>query len=335
MARVLIFGAGAIGSVYAWVLTRAGAQVTCVCRSNYEHVREHGFTLDSDVFGHGLRVRPTVVDRVAAPPADAPWDFILVCSKAFPGAEPSTPSLVAPAVASPRTAIVLVQNGIGIENEWHAAFPRNPVLSGVVYLPATQPQPGAVRMGNLERLEVGAFPATSVAEATQLGEFMELVQRGGATILVYDDIQPRRWSKMLVNAATWDPATVLAAVNAAGSPFAADASASGYGPDFVWHIMQEIVKIAQACGYAEITEDEARHQLARAQAQTGSAAEAMRLGGGSMLADVKAGRPLEVEALVGNAIKIAEQKGVEAPNLDALYALAKGLDKGVERRHSV
>ncbi|OJD35404.1 2-dehydropantoate 2-reductase [Diplodia corticola] len=334
MARVLIFGAGAIGSVYAWVLTRAGAQVTCVCRSNYEHVREHGFQLDSDVFGHALRVRPHVVDHVAAPPVDAPWDFILVCSKAFPGAEPSTPSLVAPAVASPRTAVVLVQNGIGIEQEWHDAFPRNPILSGVVYLPATQPSPGCVRMGNLERLEVGAFPATSVAEATQLGEFMELVQRGGATILVYDDIQPRRWSKMLVNAATWDPAVVLAAV-AAASPFPPDQQQQSYGPDFVWNVMQEIVKIAQACGYAEITDDEARHQLARAQSQTGSAAEAMRAGGGSMLADVKAGRPLEVEALVGNAIKIAEQKGVATPNLDALYALAKGLDKGVERRHSV
>ncbi|KAB2575651.1 Ketopantoate reductase ApbA/PanE [Lasiodiplodia theobromae] len=331
MARVLIFGAGAIGSVYTWVLTRAGAQVTCVCRSNYEHVREHGFALDSDVFGQALRVRPTVVDRVEAPPVDAPWDFILVCSKAFPNAEPSTPSLVAPAVASPRTAIVLIQNGIGIEDEWHAAFPQNPVLSGVVYLPAAQTTPGVVRMGNLERLEVGAFPATSVAEATQLGEFMELVQRGGATILVYDDIQPRRWSKMLVNAATWDPATVLAAV-APSSPFQS-ANASEYGPDFVWHIMQEIVKIAQACGYAEITEDEARHQLARAHAHAGSP-EAIRAGG-SMLADVKAGKPLEVEALVGNAIKIAEQKGVDVPNLNSLYALAKGLDKDVARRHSV
>lgn len=325
MARVLIFGAGSIGSVYAWVLTRAGADVTCVCRSNYEHVREHGFALDSDVFGQGLQVRPTVVDSVQAPPVDAPWDFILVCTKVFPGADPSGPSLVQPAVASPRTAIVLVQNGIGIEDEWHAAFPQNPILSGVVYLPAATLAPGVTRMGNLERLEVGAFPATPVAEATQLGEFMELVQRGGATILVYDDIQPRRWSKMLVNATAWDPAHFL---SAHASPFA---PADAYGPDFVWQVMHEIVRVAQACGYAEITEDEARHQLARAQARAGTNKGV----DGNVLADVKAGRPLEVEAIVGNAIKIAKDKDVAVPSLTALYALAQGLDKYIDRRHSV
>ncbi|EKG18480.1 Ketopantoate reductase ApbA/PanE [Macrophomina phaseolina MS6] len=328
MARVLIFGAGSIGSVYAWVLTRAGADVTCVCRSNYTHVREHGFSLDSDVFGTGLHVRPTVVDRATAPPVDAPWDFILVCTKAFPGADPSGPSLVAPAVASPRTAIVLIQNGIGIEDEWHQAFPQNPILSGVVYLPATTASPGVTRMGNLERLEVGAFPATPVAEATPLGEFMELVQRGGATILVYDDIQPRRWSKMLVNATAWDPAHFADAAPAA-SPFAD--SPAPPGPDFVWSVMQEIVRIAQACGYAEITDDEARHQLARAQARAGT----NKAGEGNVLADVKAGRPLEIEAIVGNAIKIAQEKGVPVPSLIALYALAQGLDKYIDRRHSV
>ncbi|KAL1631176.1 hypothetical protein SLS56_004422 [Neofusicoccum ribis] len=324
MARVLIFGAGSIGSVYAWVLTRAGAQVTCVCRSNYEHVREHGFTINSQVFGDALRVAPTVVDAATAPPVDEPWDFILVCTKAFPGASPSGPSLVAPAVASPRTAIVLVQNGIGIEEEWHAAFPQNPILSGVVYLPATQTAPGVVDMGGLERLEVGAFPATPVAEATQLGEFMELVQRGGATILVYDDIQPRRWAKMLVNAA-WNPTCALARQSDADF-----LQSSPHGPDLVWAVMLEIVRLAQACGYAEITEDEARHQLARAQARVGTSGVEP-----SMLADAKAGRPLEVEAIVGNAIKIAQEKDVPVPNLTTLYALAKGLDKGIQRRASV
>lgn len=323
MARVLIFGAGSIGSVYAWVLTRAGAQVTCVCRSNFDHVREHGFTINSGVFGQDLRVQPTVVDQVTAPPVDAPWDFILVCAKAFPGAAPSTPSLVAPAVASPRTAIVLVQNGIGIEDEWHRTFPSNPILSGVVYLPATQPRPGRVEMGNLERLEVGAFPATPVAEATQLGEFMELVQRGGATILVYDDIQPRRWSKLLVNAA-WNPTDDLAGLQQPFSP-----PAETYGPSFVWKVMLEIVQVAQACGYAEITEDEAKHQLGRAQARVNTAGVEP-----SMLADAMAGRPLEIEAIVGNAVKIAQEKDVKVPNLTALYDLAKGLDKGIQQRRA-
>lgn len=319
--RILIFGTGSIGSIYAWLLARAGCEVTCVCRSNYSHVRDNGITIHSQVFGPDLHCRPRVCPSVEEAVQDdnendrQPYDFILVAAKAIPGA---TPPLIASAVG-PSTALVLLQNGIAIEDEYAAAFPSNPLLSGVVYLPATQISPGVINMGNTERLEVGAYPAAPVTEGRSgaaLRELMELVQRGSGTIVLFDDVQPRRWAKLLVNAA-WNPTCALARLR--DVEFLA--SGGDEARDFVWGTMVEVVDVARACGYDEINEDEAKRQLERATARIGTLGVEP-----SMLADVWAGRALEVEAIMGNCLRVAREKGVKTPNLAALYVLAKGLD---------
>lgn len=51
MSKVLVFGTGGVGCIYAYILQKGGAQVTAVCRSNYEAVKEHGITIDSKIFG--------------------------------------------------------------------------------------------------------------------------------------------------------------------------------------------------------------------------------------------------------------------------------------------
>ena len=58
--KVLVHGSGAVGSIYVYLLDKAGCDVTAVCRSNYDVVKENGFTIDSDVYGKGLRVHATV-----------------------------------------------------------------------------------------------------------------------------------------------------------------------------------------------------------------------------------------------------------------------------------
>ena len=61
--QVLVIGLGALGSVYTVALTKAGAQVTAVCRSNYEHVNEHGLDFRSDKFGNHPNFKPHRVVR--------------------------------------------------------------------------------------------------------------------------------------------------------------------------------------------------------------------------------------------------------------------------------
>jgi 2-dehydropantoate 2-reductase len=134
MTRALIFGSGGVGCIYGYILDAAGAEVTAVCRTNYDVVRTRGVIVRSKLFGN-VHYNPIAVCSVSE--AKGPFDFILVCSKAFPG----TSKLIEAAVTD-NTAIVLAQNGIGIEDEYTELYPKNTIISGVVWLPATQIEPG-------------------------------------------------------------------------------------------------------------------------------------------------------------------------------------------------
>lgn len=149
--KILLFGSGAIGTIYVYLLQKAGCEVVAVCRSNYEAAKKDGFHINSAIYGDGLHIQPDVV-RTPQEAADnhGEFDYILVCSKAMPNLKPSTPEIIRPAVTKKRTCIVLIQNGVGIEDEYADAFPENPLLSCVVYLPTTQISPGHIEMGNFE-----------------------------------------------------------------------------------------------------------------------------------------------------------------------------------------
>lgn len=313
---MLLFGTGGVGGIYVYILDKGGAEITAVCRSNFEAVKEHGIFIESKVFGN-VRTFPKVVRSVGE--AEGHWDFVVVCSKAFPGAKPSTAEILKPAVST-STAIVLCQNGIGLEKEYADMFPGNPIISGVVYLPTTQESPGVISMGNLERLEVGTYPHDAGQEATKaVNEFAKLFRAGGASIEVHEDIQLRRWSKLAVNAA-WNPMCALS--------FCDDASLLRASPDstqIVKETMYEVVSVARALGY-NLTREESDGQFDRAEKRLKSGGKEP-----SMLTDVRNERPIEVEAILGNTRKIAKGVGIPTPMLDMLYILAKGLDGAILR----
>ena len=125
--RVLVHGSGAIGAVYIYLLLQAKCFVTAVCRSNYTAAKTHGFTIDSERYGRGIKIHPNVVrtPEEAASQSQDHFDFIIVSTKALPGQKPSTPEVIKPAVTEGKTTIVLIQNGIGIEDEYATAFPSS------------------------------------------------------------------------------------------------------------------------------------------------------------------------------------------------------------------
>lgn len=316
--RVLVFGAGTIGTVYLYFLQQAGASITAVCRSNYEAVTRDGFTLNSELLGQNLKIKPHVVRTVEE--AKGAFDFVLVTTKAFPGSTPPQASLIAPAVG-PQTTIALLQNGIDFEEEYRSAFPSNPILSCVVYIPATPISAGVVWHGNLEFIELGAYPSS--ASRGPADALADLLRTGGSNANVFDDVQARRWSKLLINTA-WNP--ICALTRATDVAFLNSSPVAG---DFVYAVMLETVAVAQALGYEEITEASAKMQLDRSKGYSGAGFQP------SMLSDVLSGSRLEVEVILGNVVKIGKEKGVSVVRLEALYALTKAYDVGAQQRQDV
>ncbi|KAM0694502.1 hypothetical protein Q7P36_004858 [Cladosporium allicinum] len=327
--KVLVHGSGAIGAIYIYILQQSGCTVTAVCRSNYSAVKSNGFTINSDKFGKNIKVRP---DQVVQSPAEAasqglgPFDYVIVSTKALPGRkETSTPEIIGPAVTEGETTIVLIQNGIGIEDEYAAAFPKNILISCVVYLPTTQISPGHIRMGAIELLHIGTFPSTqdySSPAGLSTERIRSILAQGGSNVHSHPDIQAQRWSKLLINA-SWNPICALS--------LSRDVAFLASGPlaeKLVQDVMDEVVLIAKAKGYGNVvSSDLAKEQLHRALERKGTPGIEP-----SMLVDVLNGRRMEVEVILGNPVRIARELGVEVPRLETIYALLKGLDEAVALR---
>jgi 2-dehydropantoate 2-reductase len=314
---ILLFGVGSVGAVYLLQLQRAGCTVTAICRSNYEAVQQNGFTITSERLGNTTYRPDHIVRTIKECPQDTIYDYIIVTTKSFPGKQPSLADQLRPALEGrPSTTIVLAQNGIEIENELAEAYPLNPLLSGVIYLPSTQTAPGIIdnpEMLNL--LELGTFPADAPeAHKDSARRLADLMVRGGGDATVLDDIQVARWSKLLINA-SWNPISALSLCT--DGDFL---RSSKFAYELVWGIMMEIVVLARKIGIPGVDEAAAEKRFAIAKER----ADAMTGREPSMLQDVRQGRLFEVEAIVGNTVRVGRKWGVSMPRLETVYALAKG-----------
>ncbi|KAH7384681.1 ketopantoate reductase PanE/ApbA-domain-containing protein [Pyrenochaeta sp. MPI-SDFR-AT-0127] len=317
MVRILLFGTGSVGTVYAMLLSKAGAQVTCVCRSNYETAVSNGFVVRSTIFGEE-HFRPTVVRSVEEAvdnlTADSPFDFIVVCTKAITShGDHSATDMIHLAVTKAHTSIVIIQNGLGVERVYRTAFPNNTIISGVTYLPTSHIGAGIVLHTETQKLHLGPYPAHTAATAEQkrTRAFADLIIAAGGEATVHSDVQIERWKKLIGNA-TWNPICALSRCR--DLQFLQSSPKLAY--DFVISSMREVVAVAQAIGYGDfIGESDVQQQIQRSKARQWPGVEP------SMLADMRTGRTMEVEAVIGEVVKIAKSRRVEVPRLETLYLL--------------
>ncbi|KAK0919762.1 uracil DNA N-glycosylase Thp1 [Friedmanniomyces endolithicus] len=275
------------------------------------------------MYGKGIRIRPKIVRTPSEAVEYGPYDYVIVCTKALP--EAKTAETIAPAVTEGTTCIVLIQNGIGIEDEYAVRFPSNPLVSCVVYLPTTQVEPGRIEMANFELLEIGTFPASAYSSHNHIKEaadtLLAKLKEGGSNVTFYPDIQEKRWNKLLLNA-SWNPICALTL-----SRDVAFLASSAAGEKLVSDVMQEVVAISQALGYTAITPTMAEDQMTRATDRKGGKGIEP-----SMLVDVLNGRRMEVEFILGGPVKVAKSLGVDVPRMETLYALSKALDEATALR---
>ncbi|CAG9981046.1 unnamed protein product [Clonostachys byssicola] len=311
----LVVGCGAVGILYTYILSHHLKQsnIYAVCRSNHAAASENGFRIDSEAWGQGLTCKPVVVGSVgeAAEKHGRAFDYILVCTKS--SADPSQmAAMLAPAVAMGSTRIALFQNGIAVEDCYARAYPTNPIISVVVYVKATEVAKAVVEHNNVEQLHLGSYPSS--APSTPARELGDALASGGASVTVHDDVQTERWSKALINS-VWNPLSALTRLGD-GAFLMSDDGAE----EAARVMMRETAAIARACGVAGIDDELVERQLARNVARK-PVGQKM-----SMYFDAVAGRPMEVDAIIGNVVQLGEQHKVPTPSLKLLYLLVKALN---------
>ncbi|MCG6981303.1 MAG: 2-dehydropantoate 2-reductase [Deltaproteobacteria bacterium] len=308
--RILAVGTGAIGGFYGGKLAQAGARVSTLCRSDYETVKSEGIRVAS-TFGDFHFTPERVIRRVKE--YGSPPDYLLVGLKVLP--EINTPEIIREVVGSD-TAIVLLQNGVEIEESVARAFPNNEIISGLAFICVTRTDPGHIVHVDFGRLVIGRFPA---GKSDKTDHLARLFNESGVPCTVSEDVVTDRWRKLVWNA-PFNPISVLGG--------GADTKTMVDNPEslkLARQVMEEVCRIAEAEGHplpAGVVEENIEGTRRMSPYKS------------SMLVDFEAGRPMEVEAILGNGIRAAKRHKIAVPHMESLYGLLKLVDEKIRNQRS-
>jgi 2-dehydropantoate 2-reductase len=292
--RVCVVGAGSIGSLFAGHLAQV-AEVGVLTRR-----REHAEALERESLRVSGRSELTGRVRAATDPRELgePELVILACK----GVDLET---VATGLegAFPGATVVTVQNGLGAEEivRRHGAWP---LVSGVTFMSGTKHSDTHVEYILDTETWLGPYdaPVETVREAAAL------IASSGLKAQAFDDLRPAQWAKLIFNA------TVNAVAALTRLPHDLHYAEGSLG-ELVHGLVDEGKAVAAAAGVA-LREDPWEMNV-----------HATRRGAAhypSMLEDVEAERPTEIELITGALVREAERHGVEVPLHRALYALVRG-----------
>lgn len=299
--RVCVVGAGAVGSLFAAHLAQAeGLEVWAydVAESHVDAINRNGLRLtgEADLIGHV---------RATTDPADIPpCEFGIVATKSMFTRDAI--SLAAPAFTD--GAVASVQNGVG--NEEVIAEHVERVIRGTTFPAGHVVEPGVVHMDTRGDTWLGPFeprPA-SMDEVTRLAE---AITAGGMNTKVLEDARGAQWTKLIFNAAT-NPIGALTQLTHGRVCELPETRR------LVSALVDEGKAVADALG---ITLDSDPDELVDHAAKVAYEHRA------SMLQDVLAERPTEIDALNGGIVSFGREQGVPTPLNEAIAALIKGLER--------
>ncbi len=320
--KVCVFGAGAVGGHLATRLVAAQAdEISLVARgAMLKAIRECGLTLRSG--GQEITARPrTVTDDPATLP---PQDVVLVTLKAH------SLSAAAPAIArllAPQGCAVFLLNGIpwwwrhrldGAAATlplldpngalWSEVKPER-VLGCVVHSPNEMVAPGVIVHTGPNHLILGEPDGSS---SPRLESVVAMLGRAGMDARISRDLR-RDVLEKLINNASGNTLAALSRTDLAGL---------GSDPGLCAlsiNVMREALAVGAALGW-DLREKVDVEALAR-RGKPGQRP--------SMLQDVLQGRPIEVEALLGQVHAFARETGVPAPTIEVILPLLRGLDRSL------
>lgn len=351
---VLLVGFGAVGAIYSLILKRSGkARVTVVARSNYSIIEREGMHIKSGKYGDIPSWRPDRLCKSISDALDRQYSYVVVCSKYVPEVSP-TPEILKPLLLPPYTetypqpTYVLLQNGLNVEKDLYSALktvtkdtekPR--ILSSAVWIGTNLIAENVVQHNDFDRLAVGVYrpgdttaTANTLAEQSLLDDFGSLISAGGGIVSAVPEIQRVKFHKNFWNllfcsytTLTRSPVTaIFRRQNVEGTmpaPYVADVTADLVEKHVVpnlYAVLKEGLAVGRAMGWDE--------EALPASLVESTIANTKRLHmmpdnkhKASMLLDIEQGKPLEVEAIVGEVVRMAQEKGVDVPRIETLYAL--------------
>jgi 2-dehydropantoate 2-reductase len=312
--KICVYGAGAIGGLMAAWLARAGHEVSVVAR---------GAPLDA-IRRNGLRVRSKgatesfPIKAEADPAKLGAQDYVLVTVKAQ--SLTSVAESIAPLLGS-ETSVVTAMNGVpwwffhGMKTQHKhlesldpggklsRAIPTERIVGCVIHLAASTPEPGVVSHNMGTKLIVGEPGGRNTARTRRIADALA---KAGFEVVASDSIEKDFWVKLLGNV-SFNPVSALTVTTA--DQLIENREVKAY----MVEIIREVLAIGRAVGVDADIDPEARIDMARVLGPFKT----------SMLQDLEAGKPLEIDGLLAGTLEIARKAGVRAPFTESLYGLIR------------
>jgi len=293
--HILVAAAGAVGAVIASFLQDRHDVYLIARGAHLSAVRENGLRV---IFPEGDSIIEPGENISDNPQGWGQMDLVILAVKSY-----STDHMldfIAPCVG-PETKILSVQNGIGNEDKIAEKYGLAKTIGGRIIIGAELLEPGVVQCYNFDGIVLGPW---DVSPPSSLENLVEELSTQGMSVRLSEDIRWVKWRKLLWNAA-FNPITAIT------KRTVEEVLADPDGRELAITLLEETRAVAEAMGY-KMPEDVVEKSMQYSDVYRGFKT--------SMQQDVKFGRKLEYEAITGEIIRAAREKGVDVPANEAVYA---------------
>jgi len=292
-----ILGTGALGGLYGALLSRSGATVHFLARSDYAQIVQSGLRVDSPLGNFHLERVSCFASAAEMPPVDV----AIVAWKATANAALAE---TLRQVCGPETIVLVLQNGWDVESTAAACVGAQRVLGGCCFLCCNKVGPGHIQHVDYGRIAFGEYAPQLAGKITPRMEAIAAdFHAAGIDMQPAEDLRNVRWRKLVWNIPYNGLSVVL---NADTQQLMQDPQSEL----LVEELMREVCQAAEKCG-SPIALAHVDKMLADTRAMVPYDS--------SMRLDYLAGRPMEVEAIFGNPLRAAQQAGYHPHKIEMLY----------------
>lgn len=301
--KYAVIGTGAIGGYYGGKLAHAGKDVHFLFRSDYEHVKKNGLQIRS-VRGDFLLNPVQAYHSTTEMPV---CDVVLVGLKTT--ANHLLPSLLKP-VLHENSLVVLIQNGLGMEEKLVEALPNAGIAGGLAFICSQKNSPGVISHLDYGQINLGLFQGS----AEMLKQVCDDLLAAGVDVTLGESLGYARWQKLVWNVPFNGMCVVL---NTETDILMKHDSTRELSRD----IMTEVVLAAQACGYP--LSSGLPDKMIKMTMSMEPYAPSMKL-------DFDNKRPLEIETIYSAPIAAARKAGYEMKKTQMLEQQLKFMSSKVD-----
>lgn len=286
-----IIGTGALGGYFGGRLARIGKDVHFLLHSDYDHVKANGIKVDSVKGDFVINPINTYKSTKDMPKCDV----VLVCLKTTNNH--LLPELLHP-ILHDETIVILVQNGLGAEEDLEAMMPDLKIAGALAFICARKLGAGHIEHMDEGNLSLGAHSKINKLKLIEIADDMNEADIDTEIV----DLNTARWKKLLWNI----PFNGLSVVMNTSTD---QLLANKHTKQLIYDMMQEVILAATSCGAL---------LLPKLADQIISSTEAMVPYSPSMKLDFENKRQLELLYIYTKPIARAILQGVEMPRVSML-----------------